>query len=283
MLPIRRSARFALLIRVALLPIFVAAGMTINSCEVFDQIVTPAFMMSPAEEIKLGQQFAVEIEKEYKPLNDQEIVNYIRRVGQIVTANSPEKGVIPANFYVVANPEINAFAIPGGNIYVHTGLINSADDEAELASVIAHEFGHVVYRHGARHVSRSMGLSAIQQVLLGPDSAAAGQMVTGILAQGIMTNYSREDERQADSIAVPTLYAAGYDPAGMTTFFQKLIANHGDRSGPMSYFSSHPATSERISNVNMQIGALPPKQTVRPITDLRRAQVRLDQLGLGKK
>ncbi|MBI1785897.1 M48 family metalloprotease [Candidatus Sumerlaeota bacterium] len=264
-----------------LLFILLASSFT-GGCEVFDQTITPLFMISPEEEIQLGKKLQAEIEKKIKFVDDPQVVQYVRRVGEIVKANAPEKAAVPTQFFVVNDPEINAFAIPGGNMYVQTGLINAADDEAELASVLAHEYGHVIYRHGAKHISRAQSLKIGEQFLLGQNAGAATSLAD-FLGQLGLERYSRQDELQADSVAVPTLSRAGYDPNAMVSFFQTMKTKYGDTGGVLTYFSSHPATADRIQRVQQQIAVQPPKQGVRPITDLRRAQARLQDLGLGEK
>ncbi len=252
-----------------------------TGCAVLGEVLSTG-QMSVEEEAEFGKQVQAQVEKDLTFVNDPIVVNYIRKIGKIVVANSPQPSDFPASFYVIKNAEINAFAIPGGNIYVHTGLIDAADDEAELASVLAHEFGHVVYRHGAENMTRAMNASMLQQLVLGQDAGEISKLLGGILAQGVLTDYSREAELQADSIAVPTLYHAGYDPGGMISFFETLTERYGDGGGgPASFFASHPPTGERITRVKADIAALPPKEPLlRPINDLRKIQSRLRELGI---
>jgi predicted Zn-dependent protease len=237
-------------------------------------------MMTTEQEVSFGEQVKTEVEKDLTLVNDPEVVGYVRDVGQKVWGQSP-KTPFPVEFYVVADNTLNAFAIPGGSIYVHTGLIEAADDEAELASVIAHEMGHVVRRHSARQVSRQTGIQVVEEIVLGNDTGQATQLVTGLLKQGVMFNYSREDEREADAIGVGTIYRAGYDPMAMYSFFHKLQEQGGSPEGPVStFFASHPPTSERMNNVLEIVNNLEKKPTERPITDLRRTQARIEELGL---
>lgn len=274
-------SRMRLALRAALLLQLLAAAGLLTGCETFDSLLT-AGTMSPAEEVEFGKQVQVEIEKDITFVNDPIIVNYVRKIGQIVVANAPKQSEVPARFFVIKDKEINAFAIPGGNIYVHTGLLDASDDEAELASVLAHEYGHVIHRHGAQNVSRAMTAGMLQQLVLGTDANAVGAIVSGIVAQGVLTNYSRSAELEADAVAVPTLYHAGYDPNGMITFFETLTERYGGGNAPVvSLFASHPPTTERINRVRADIAALPPKEPLlRPINDLRKVQVRLRELGL---
>lgn len=263
-----------------IIPLLAMAGLT-TGCEAFSEVLTTG-RMSVEEEIEFGKKVEAQVEKDLTFVNDPIVVNYIRKIGKIVVANSPKQPDIPPSFFVVRNEEINAFAIPGGNIYVHTGLIDAADDEAELASVLAHELGHVVYRHGADNVARAMNASMLQQLILGQNAGQVSQVIGGLVAQGVLTDYTREDELEADSIAVPTLYHAGYDPTGLISFFETLKERYGDSAGgPAVFFSTHPPTNERITRVRADIEALPPKEPLlRPINDLRKVQGRLRELGI---
>ena len=252
----------------------------LQGCAQFANVSASLFMMTPEQEVTFGEKVKTEVEKDLTLVNDPEVVNYVREVGQKVYAQSP-KTPFPVQFYVVADSTLNAFAIPGGTIYVHTGVIEAADDEAELASVIAHEMGHVVRRHSARQVSAQTGLQVVEEVVLGNDSGQATQMVTNLLKQGVLFNYSREDEREADAIGVGTLYRADYDPMAMYNFFQKLQTQGGAAEGPVStFFASHPPTSERMDNVLAIVNNLTKKPYEKPITELRRTQARTETLGL---
>jgi predicted Zn-dependent protease len=249
-------------------------------CAQFGAFSDSLFMMSPEQEVQFGQKTAAEVDKQTKPLTDPMVADYVQTVGQRLWKFAP-KGDIQPHFFVIQDKELNAFAIPGGNIYIQSGLINAAEDEAEMAAVVAHEMGHVYYRHGARQVSRATSLSVVEQILLGTEGGQAAQLVSGLLGQGVMFNYSRDAEREADAVAVQTLYRAGYDPKAMGTFFQKLLKTYGESKGPVStFFATHPPTSERIRNVNMQVGQLPKHEGERPVTELRRVQGRLKNLGI---
>lgn len=262
-----------------LLGLWMTAIFGVAGCEQFAVVSESIFMMSPQQEIQLGEKIADQVEQDLEFVEDSAVNRYVQALGRKIWQHSPESA-IDARFHVVADPEINAFAIPGGNVYVQTGLIQAADDEAELAAVIAHEVGHVVMRHGARHISHSQGLELVQQVLLGEESEQAAQLVASIISQGVMFNYSRQDEREADRIAVYTLNRAAYDPLALRTFFVKLKSRYGEQGGPIaSFFSSHPPTSERMNNVTQLVEALPNPVRHRPVTELRRVQGRLEQLG----
>ncbi|MCH8333859.1 M48 family metalloprotease [Candidatus Sumerlaeota bacterium] len=264
-----------------MLPVSLCLTLLLGSgCLLLDDVLT-SFTMSPEAEVEFGRKVQAEIEKDLILVRDPAVLDYIASIGEIVIANSPRPALVPTEFFVVHDDEINAFAIPGGNIYVHTGLIYAAQDEAELASVLAHEYGHVVYRHSAQHISRVTGIGMIEQIILGQQAEQGAQMIGDLIAQLGIQNYSRQDELEADSIAVPTLYRAGYDPAAMVTFFEKLRERYGDSAGAVTLFASHPATGDRITRVRATIGALPPREgLLRPLNNLLRIQARLQQLGL---
>lgn len=251
----------------------------LNGCAGFASISESLFLMSIPQEEQLGQKLAQQVEQEMTMVSDPEVVGYIRDLGSMMWRNV-ENQPVEARFFVVDNPEINAFAIPGGNVYIHTGLINSADDEAELASVIAHECGHVAERHGAKLASRATGMDLLNQILIGQESGQAAQLLSGLISQGIIFRYSRDMEREADYVAVRTMHRAGYDPLALKTFFAELKEQHGDQPEFMAFFATHPTTQSRMDFVTQLVDQLPPKDYARPVTDLRRIQGRLKQLGL---
>ena len=239
-----------------------------------------AFPVSPEQEVELGLQFKKQMDPKFNFVKDEAVLGYVKKVGGIVVANSPAQSQVPVKFHVIADKEINAFAIPGGDIYVHTGLLSAAADEAELASVMAHELGHVVYRHSAQHISQQKGLGVIQQIVLGAEGAQGAALVTDILGSGLLSKFSRDDESEADYLAVPTLARAKYDPTAMVTFFETLRERYGDQNPLLTFTASHPATADRITRVRAEIAKTGVTDGLRPVNDLRKAQGRLQQLGL---
>lgn len=254
-----------------------------TGCAQFGALSESMFLMSTTDEQKLGTQLADQLRPKQVFIKDQGINDYVQGVADKVWRNAP-RSEIPARFFVIQDKSINAYAIPGGNVYIQSGLINAAADEAELAAVIAHECGHVIRRHGARQASHETGVNLLGEVLLGSTTAGKNQlaqMATSILAQGSLAHYSRQDESEADEIAVKTLYRAGYDPTAMRTFFNKIREKYGDTSGQLAQlFASHPPTTERMDHVSQLVAAMPTHDGQRPIQDLRRAQGRLKQLGI---
>ena len=155
---------------------------------------------------------------------------------------------------------VNAFALPGGYLYVNLGLIRAAENESELAGVMGHEIGHIVGRHGAKQLTKQLGLAAVAQLVLGKDPNQLEKIVGGIVATGTLMKYSRDAEREADAYAVQETYDAGIAPEGMATFFEKLLKLQKEGSSQIEQiFSTHPPTNERIANVRSQIASLPPK------------------------
>lgn len=232
------------------------------------------FMMSPQEEIELGGQVRKQIEPKIVLVSDPGVHTYVDNLGRRLWSKTPQ-GPVPPHFHVIRDKELNAFAIPGGDVYVHTGVIQAADDEAELAGVIAHELGHVSCRHGAQAVSRQQGASLFT-ALLGGAAGPSAQLAGQLLSSGVMFNYSRSEETEADNIAVGTLDALGYDPMAMHAFFKKIKDKYGDQSMPvLNLFASHPPTADRMRNVQDLAAKLPIKERARPTEELNRIKKRL--------
>ena len=217
-------------------------------------------ILSDADEIALGREFSREIEREVKLYTDPEVVRYVDELGQTLARHSTRSN-IPYYIKVVDTDEVNAFALPGGYLYVNRGLISIAATESELAGVVAHEIGHVAGRHGAKALTRQLGFEIILGMISGRNASgvrrAASQLagVGGILS---MLHYSRQAEREADALAVVNLREAGYDPRGVATFFEKLLEINDREPGALaSLFATHPPSRERVENTRKQIAALP--------------------------
>ncbi|HYO76786.1 MAG TPA: M48 family metallopeptidase [Thermoanaerobaculia bacterium] len=206
-------------------------------------------LISIEEEWQMGAQLSQEVAKQVRFNNDPAVNAYIRNMGQrIVQQAAPPFNQLPWQFHVVQDPAINAFAIPGGHVYVHTGLIENADNASELAGVIAHEISHVLARHSTEQLSRQYGLSVIAGAVLGQNPGALAQIAAQIAAGGAMARFSREAEREADEIGIQAMAAAGYNPMGMATMFEELMEhNQGQQPGRVQqFFSTHPLTTERV-------------------------------------
>ena len=220
-------------------------------------------IFTDTQEIQLGKQFSREIEKELKIYSDPIVTAYIDQLGQHLAKYSQRRN-IAYHFKVVDTDVVNAFAVPGGYLYVNIGLIRAAENESELAGVIGHEIGHVVGKHGVKQMTRQLGLAAVAQLALGEDESKLKQMVTGLAANGVLMKYSRDAEREADIYAVQEMYDAGINPEGMATFFEKLLKlQKGKPSRLQQIFSTHPPTTERIAAVRSQIAKLPRKSNLK--------------------
>lgn len=220
-------------------------------------------LISPAEEQRLGQNLSQEIAKENTLITDPTVDGFIQDVGQrLVTASKANE---PFQFYVIEDQSVNAFAIPGGHMYVHSGLMLAAETEAEVAAVMAHELAHAIQRHPTERMSRAMGAQMIMDVVLGDNSNRAVQTAANLAASGGISAYSRSAELQADHIALQILYRAGYNPEALVTFFQKLVQlerqSGGGPGGLNALFASHPPTPERIQAAQNYIAqnGIPPQ------------------------
>ena len=231
-------------------------------------------ILTTEEEVQIGREAAREIERDLTLYNDPVVTAYINSLGQMLARYSRRSG-LTYYFKVVDTDEVNAFALPGGWLYVNRGLITTAENESELAAVIAHEIGHVDRKHGARAISREFGAAVILDATLGGENASVRRQVlrqVAALWKGMgQLNYGRNAEREADRFAVDATYASGIDPKGTATFFQKLVALRENEPGRLEVmFSTHPPSRERVENVRAQIGELPAKAGL--TSDSRRFQ-----------
>ena len=226
--------------------------------------IKPGFnTFTPAQDIELGQEAAQEVEKEYPLVNDRQLNDYISRLGQRLASHAPGER-FPYNFHVVQNKDLNAFALPGGPIYIHTAIITAAENESQLAGVLAHEISHVALRHSTNQASKSMlarAPLAILGGLLGSGSLGGTLAQLGI-AFGINSaflKFSRDAERQADQQGAQILYDAGYDPREMARFFETLEKEYG--GGGAEFFASHPNPGNRQQDVSRLIPELGPTRS----------------------
>ena len=204
-------------------------------------------LISIEEEWQLGAQLSQDIEKQLRINNDPTVNTYVRNMGQRIVAQTPAPfNQLPWQFHVVDDPSINAFAIPGGHVYVNTGLIANSDNAAELAGVMAHEISHVTARHSTEQLSRQYGLSVLAGIALGQNPGALQQLAAQIVAGGTLARFSREAEREADERGIRAMAAAGYNPIGMATMFEELLEHRQGQPGRVEqFFATHPLTEER--------------------------------------
>jgi predicted Zn-dependent protease len=216
--------------------------------------------LSEEDELKLAEQVHQELIKQTQLVRDRSINEYVNSVGQRLARNSGRPD-IPWRFYVVDDKSINAFATLGGRVYVHTGLLAATSSEAQLASVLGHEIGHIVGRHGLENVKKSQraglyaGLAAIAGAVLGGQAGAdLGGAVGNLIGGGFLMKHSRDAEREADYLGLYNLKDAGYNTGGMVEMFEILQEVSSSSPGAFgSILASHPAPSERASNTRREI------------------------------
>src|SRR6516162_5921563 len=214
-------------------------------------------------EIALGKQLAQEVERTSKMIDDPVVTEYVNRVGQNLVRNSDAR--VPFTIKVIDSDEVNAFALPGGFFYVNSGLILRAQEESELAGVMAHEISHVTARHGTKQATKGemMQLATIPLILLGP-GGWAGYGIYEALQLAIPLSYlkfSRDAEREADFLGIQYMYKAGYDPNSYVTFFERIQADEKRRPGTIpKFFSTHPPTPERIADAQKEIARILPER-----------------------
>jgi predicted Zn-dependent protease len=213
-------------------------------------------LVSDEDENKLGLQVKQEVEKQgVKYIDDPQIVAYVQKITTPITqaANADRKGV-QWKLQVIDDPKtVNAFATPGGYIYVYSGLILAADNESEVAGVLSHEAGHVSARHSARQMVNAYGLEAVLGMALGKNPGMVSQIAASIVGNGAMLAHSRSDETEADELGAKYATKVGYNPNGLVTFFQKLLAQQGKTPKVLTWLSTHPATEDRIAHVTQFI------------------------------
>ena len=183
------------------------------------------------------------------------MVNYVNQVATPILkqANVDRKG-IQWKVSVINDPKtVNAFATPGGYLYVYTGLLLAADNEAQVAGVLAHESGHVVGRHSARAMVDTYGLQAITQMALGKNPGTAAQIAAQLVGGGAMLAHGRSEETEADEYGAKYAAGANYDPHGLITFFQKLQQLQGSQPGVLKWLSDHPTNADRITHLKQYI------------------------------
>jgi predicted Zn-dependent protease len=215
------------------------------------------------KEIALGKQLSQEVERSSKLIDDPVVTEYVNRVGQNLVRNSDAR--VPFTIKVIDSDEVNAFALPGGFFYVNSGLILRAQEESELAGVMAHEISHVTARHGTKNATKGQiaQLATIPLLLLGPAGLAGYGLYEGLNVALPLTflKFSRDAEREADFLGLQYMYKAGYDPNAYITFFERIRADEKRRPGTIpKVFSTHPPTPERIENAQKEIARILPSR-----------------------
>ena len=226
-------------------------------------------------EIRMGKQYAQEVEATSKLIRDPVITEYVNRIGQNLVRNSDAQ--VPFTIKVVDSDEVNAFALPGGFFYVNSGLILAADEESELAGVMAHEIAHVAARHATRQMTRAQwaNIGTIPLIFVGGGIGYAVRSAAGLgIPMGFMA-FSRSFESEADYLGLQYMYKAGYDPNAFVAFFEKLQAREKKKPGTLARaFSTHPQTPDRITKSQEEIARILPARQQYIVTTSEFADVK---------
>jgi hypothetical protein len=210
-------------------------------------------------EIKIGKQYSMQVEQSVKLVQDPVVNEYVNRIGQNLVRNSDAQ--VPFTIKVIDSDEVNAFALPGGFFYVNTGLILAADEEAELAGVMAHEIAHVCARHGMRQMTRAnwANLGTIPLIFVGGGLGYGIYEAAGLGLPLTFMKFQRGFEAEADYLGVQYMYKTGYDPQAFISFFEKIQALNKKKPGTLSKaFASHPQTPDRIEATQKEIATILP-------------------------
>lgn len=220
-------------------------------------------LMNEQDEMSLGAQVHQQVLQKYRLVQDPEINAYVQTLGERL-ARASKRPDIAYRFYVIDDRSVNAFALPGGFVYVNMGLIDIAQSEEELAAAVAHEVAHVVARHGLQNVKKAQRTALLFGILgIGAEIATGGsgagqaaRAASELFAAGVITKYSRDFEREADYLGLYNMAAVGYEPQGMVRIFQRLEQNASRAQGSSNIggiFASHPNAAERVRNTEAEI------------------------------
>ncbi len=210
-------------------------------------------------EIKIGKQYAMQVEQSVKLVQDPVVNEYVNRIGQNLVRNSDAQ--VPFTIKVIDSDEVNAFALPGGFFYVNSGLILAADEEAELAGVMAHEISHVCARHGMRQMTRAnwAQIGSLPLIFIGGGLGYGLYEASGLALPLTFMKFQRNFEAEADYLGLQYMYKTGYDPQAFISFFEKLQAKEKKKPGTLAKaFASHPQTPDRIEASQKEIATILP-------------------------
>ena len=232
-------------------------------------------------QIAMGKDYSQHVESTSKLVKDPEVTEYINRIGQKLVRNSD--ALVPFTIKVIDSDDVNAFALPGGFFYVDSGLITAADNEAELAGVMAHEIAHVAACHAARTRTRGqlMNLASLPMMMVGGPVGYAAYEAMTIVTPLTFFRFSRKFEAEADYLGVQYMYKAGYDPQALTSFFEKVkVMEKRPQSAVVKAFQTHPQTPDRIEKTQNEISTLlaPQAQYTVDTSDFEDVKARLNKI-----
>jgi predicted Zn-dependent protease len=228
--------------------------------------------ISQQQEVQMGQEYVQQINAQLPIVRDPELNRYINVLGDSI-ARLTSRRDLDWQFFIVDAKDVNAFAVPGGFVYVNRGLIERTDQMDELAGVLGHEIGHVVRRHTVKQMEKAQGANigvTLACVLTSICNSQVAGAAINIAGGAVFARFSRQDEAEADAEGVKNVVRAGISPAGMVTMFQKLIDERRSRPGAVeSWFLTHPLEEDRIRAVQTLINQVPPAQLAQLGTDTR--------------
>lgn len=229
-------------------------------------------LFSVDEEWDLGRELRAEVARQAVLVDDPVVDALVDEIGMDMVAQT-ELADREWTFTVIEDPTVNAFAVPGGHVFVHTGLLRAVDDEAELAGVLAHEVAHIEARHSTEMLTRVYGIDFVLG-LLGDEQGDLERIAKDLATDGALAKFSRDAEREADTLGIAHLAAAGYPPEGITGFFEVLLEQRERApTGLDQFFATHPLTEERLQQARELSEALEPTPPLEPVDGARLAEV----------
>ncbi len=223
----------------------------LNIARVTTETTLAQVLISDEQEEALGKQVQAELESQgTRYVKDAQVVAYVEGLVNRIAPRAQKDRQTTFKVHVVDDTKtVNAFATPGGHVYVFTGLLLAADDEAQVVGVLSHEMGHVTARHTARQLVSTYGVQRVNEMALGKEPGTLAKVASGIAGNGVLLAHSRASENEADEYAVQYASAIGYDPTGISRFFQHLMKNEGQVPRVLTWLSTHPANQDRIEHV----------------------------------
>jgi predicted Zn-dependent protease len=266
------------IVRIALAVLLAGALAPVGCAESMEEgakTLATAFV-SDQDEARIGAQLHEELLKgDTQLLSDPDVTRYLEEITQPIFQQAKrDRPGVSWKLYVIDDPKtVNAFSAPGGGLYVYSGLLAAAHNDAEVAGVLGHEVGHEVLHHVAQKLVAAAGLQAITQVALGNNPPVLEKIAAALAGKGAILAFGRDEERQADEYGARAAARAGFNPYGLVTFFERLAKSEGDRPGVLEFLSDHPLTADRIANITRLI-----KEERLPNTDVTPSDERLREI-----